>query len=115
MLSLELSELELFFAPLHPCVLALSFSYCKHSSGMAFCKAVALAEQSAEVVSFQRMQPNQPPTQNARLVNRSRKSASHFGGNNAKCATKESFRATNAVTTATFATFQAFGTTERYP
>jgi hypothetical protein len=44
------------------------------------CMAVATAERSAESVSFQRLQPSHPPTQNVNSADRSRGSACHFGG-----------------------------------
>jgi len=62
------------------------------------CTAVALAERSAEVVLFQRLAPVFPPTQNVDSAPRSLTSACHFSENHA-------IYATNAVTTATFATF----------
>ncbi|MEP6986465.1 MAG: hypothetical protein ABI970_12750 [Chloroflexota bacterium] len=42
--------------------------------------AVALAEQSAGFVSFQRQQPSLPPTQNVTSALRSLTSAVQFGG-----------------------------------
>jgi hypothetical protein len=44
------------------------------------CAAAATAEPSAALVSFQRMQPSDPLTQNAHLAGRSLTSACHFGG-----------------------------------
>ena len=62
------------------------------------CTAVALAERSAEVVSFQRLAPVFPPTQNVDSAPRSFTSACHFSGSIA-------IYAINAVTTATFTAF----------
>ena len=56
--------------------------------------AVASAERSAAFVSFQRLAPSLPPTQNVNSAALSLASAMQFGGKIAICAT-------NAVTTAT--------------
>jgi hypothetical protein len=47
---------------------------------------VALAEQSAEVVSFRWQQPNIPPAQNVNSADCSLNPACHFGGKSAKAA-----------------------------
>jgi len=60
---------------------------------------VATREQSAAIVSFQRLAPSVPPTQNDRLAPCSLTSARHFSENHA-------IYATNAVTTASTATFK---------
>jgi hypothetical protein len=57
------------------------------------CAVVASTEQSAESVSFQRHQPNHPPTQNVDSVATAELPARRFGGLYAQDATKESFRA----------------------
>ena len=60
--------------------------------------AVALTERFAALVPFRWHQANQPPTQNVNSALLSLTSACHFGGNDA-------IYATNAVTTASTATF----------
>ena len=61
--------------------------------------AVATQEQSAALVSFQRLPPLLPPTQNDDSAPRSLTSACHFSGNDA-------IYAINAVTTASTATYK---------
>jgi hypothetical protein len=53
---------------------------------MAICTAVMLAEQSAELVSFQRHQPSLPPTQNVISVASAELPAGQFSGKSAKVA-----------------------------
>jgi hypothetical protein len=48
--------------------------------------AADASRKSAAFVSFQRMQPNQPPTENVNLANASRTAAVQFGGSCKSCA-----------------------------
>ncbi len=62
------------------------------------CGAVALAEQSAALVSFQRLEPSLPPTQNVNSAVSPVLPAMQFSGNSAITAVIAAI----AVTTATF-------------
>jgi hypothetical protein len=64
-----------------------------------YCTAVALAEKSSALVSFQRHQPSIPPHKNVDSAVSPLLPACHFSGNFAQIANF-------AVTTATFAAFE---------
>jgi hypothetical protein len=65
-------------------LLKSSETFGSYSDGMAFCMAAVITEQSAEIVSFQRLQPNHPPTQKVNSAPCSRVPAGQFGGNDAQ-------------------------------
>jgi hypothetical protein len=58
----------------------LSFLNCNDSSIRPKNAAAAFSRISAEVVSFQRMQPGHPPAQNVNSADCSLTAACHFGG-----------------------------------
>ena len=62
------------------------------------CTAVALAEQSAEFVSFRWQQPSLPPDKNDHSADHSHTAAGHFGGNSAISAGVAAFSAFCAFT-----------------